>query len=202
VSLVNGIMEGLDEFCPARCPADVDWRSPISEAPLTEALDLSVGLYPDRICVDFLGKRTSYAELGELVNRAARGLQDLGVGKGIKVGLLLPNTPYAVIGYYAVLKAGGTVVNFNPLYVAEEVERQIADADVRVMITLDLELTLPKASGALGATPLEKIVVCSMADVLPFAKRNLFKLLGGRKRARIPDDGRRLRRAGRQRRRL
>ena len=189
---MNGILETPGVPRLAAYPAGVGWHAPISEAPLTEAFDLSVGLYPDRPCVDFLGKQFSYAEIGALVNRAARGLQDLGVGKGVKVGLLLPNTPYSVIGFYAVLKAGGTVVNFNPLYVAEEVERQIADADLRVMITLDLELTLPKATGALDSTPLEKVVVCSMAEALPFAKSRLFRLLGRRRIARMPDDGRHL----------
>ena len=54
------------------------------------------------------------------MNRAAKGFKALGVGPGIKVGLRLPNTPYFVICYFAVLKAGGTLVNFNPLYTERE----------------------------------------------------------------------------------
>lgn len=171
-------------------PAGVDWSAPISEAPLTEALEGSVARFPEAVCVEFLGRRYTYAQIGDLVDRAARGLQDLGVGKGVKVGLLLPNTPYSVIGYYAVLKAGGTVVNFNPLYVAEEIERQIVDAECRVMITMDLELTLPKVMAAFDRSPLERVVVCPMAEALPFAKGRLFRLLRRRHLARVPADDR------------
>ena len=75
-----------------------------------------------RPAMDFLGRRWSYAQLGDLVDRATRGLQDMGVGPGSKVGLCLPNTPYYVVFFYAVLRAGGTVVNFNPLYVERELD--------------------------------------------------------------------------------
>ena len=177
---------------PFAYPSAIDWAAPISERPLTESFDRSAQQFASNCCVEFLGKRYSYAEIAELVARAARGFQDLGVEKGVKVGLLLPNTPYSVVAYYAVLKAGGTVVNFNPLYVAEEIERQIADSETRILVTMDLELTLPKVSGALESTCLEKVVVCALADALPFAKKRLYQLLGRKRMAKIPDDGRHL----------
>jgi long-chain acyl-CoA synthetase len=71
--------------------------------------------FPERPCLDFLDRKYAFREVGNLVARAAKGLRTLGVGKGTRVGLFLPNTPYYVICYFAVLKAGGTVVNFNPL---------------------------------------------------------------------------------------
>ena len=170
-------------------PAGVDWFAPVSETPLTDAFDRSVALFRSNTCIEFLGRKYSYGEIADLTSRAAKGLQDLGVGKGVKVGLLLPNSPYAVICYYAALKAGGTVVNFNPLYVAEEIERQIRDSDTRIMVTMDLQLTLPKVTAALGRTPLEKVVVCSMAEALPFAKSRLFMFLGRGRVAEPPEDG-------------
>jgi len=184
--------ETLETFAPAwppAYPAGVDWSAPIYEAPLTEAFDRSVALHGSNTCIEFLGRKYSYEEVGALVDRAAKGFQDLGVGKGYRVGLLLPNSPYAVICYYAVLKAGGTVVNFNPLYVAEEIERQIRDSETRIMVTMDLKLMLPKVSPALGRTCLERVVVCSMAEALPFAKGGLFRFLGRGRIADLPEDG-------------
>ena len=186
---MNGYVDRSAYPWAASYPSGVDWSAPISDQPLTEAFDAAVDTYNTNSCIEFLGKSFTYGQVGELADRAAKGLQDLGVGKGVQVGLLLPNSPYSVICYYAILKAGGTAVNFNPLYVAEEIEHQITDSDTRVMITMDLELTLPKVTAALGRTPLEKVVVCSMADVLPFAKARLFQLVGRRRIARIPDDG-------------
>ncbi len=174
---------------PPAYPAGVAWSAAISEAPLTEALDRSVALYGSNACVEFLGRKYSYEEIGGLVERAAKGFQGLGVRKGVRVGLLLPNSPYAVICYYAVLKAGGTVVNFNPLYVAEEIEHQIQDSGTRIMVTMDLRLTLPKVSTSLGRTSLERVVVCSMAEALPFAKSSLFRFLGRGRIAELPEDG-------------
>jgi long-chain acyl-CoA synthetase len=186
---MNDTLETFAPTGPAAYPAGVVWSAPISEAPLTEAFDRSIAFYKSNVCVEFLGRKYSYEEIGGLVARAAKGFQDLGVGKGVRVGLLLPNSPYAVICYYAVLKAGGTVVNFNPLYVAEEIERQIQDSETRIMVTMDLKLTLPKVSTSLGRTPLERVVVCSMAEALPFAKSSLFRFLGRGRIAELPEDG-------------
>ena len=69
--------------------------------------------------IDFLGRRDELCRAWAPAQRAAAGLQKLGVVKGMKVGLCLPNCPYSIIMYFAILKAGGTVVNFNPLYTAQ-----------------------------------------------------------------------------------
>ena len=176
----------------ASYPAGIDWAAPISEQPLPEALDDIVARHGARPCLDFFGKITSYGELGALVDRAAKGFQDLGVGRGDRVGLLLPNCPYFVICYYAILKAGGTVVNFNPLYVQEQIDRQISDSGTRIMVTLDLKALLSKASAALAETCLERVVVCSLVRALPFPKNVLFPLFKARERAPMPKDGRHL----------
>ncbi len=186
---MNGHVDSKPLPWLAAYPEGVDWYASVSETPLTEAFDQSVELYKSNTCLDFFGKKLSYEEVGDLTARAAKGFQALGVAKGVKVGLLLPNSPYAVICYYAVLKAGGTVVNFNPLYVAEEIEQQIADSETRIMVTMDLQLTLPKVTAALDTTPLEQVVVCSMAQALPFAKSRLYSFLGRGRIAKLPDDG-------------
>ena len=104
-------------------PPEIDWHADIPVAPLYRLMDDAVARYGDRPCIDFMDKRYTYAQIGALVDRAARGFQALGVGKGSKVGLFLPNTPYFVICYYGILKAGGIVVNFNPLYAEREVAK-------------------------------------------------------------------------------
>src|SRR4051794_24856363 len=91
----------------AHYPTDIDWHEPAPVRPLWALLDDAVARFPERPCIDFRGRRLSYAEVGRLVDCAARGLSELGVGPGHKVGLFLPNCPYFVILYYAVLKTGG-----------------------------------------------------------------------------------------------
>src|ERR1700686_5113280 len=102
-------------------PDSVDWSAVLPVRPLYEILDDAVRQYPDNVAVDFLGKLYTYREIGDLVARAAKGFQDLGVEKGDRVGLFLPNTPDYLILYFAVLKAGSVVVNFNPLYAEREI---------------------------------------------------------------------------------
>src|SRR5688572_29783143 len=97
-------------------PAGIDWAAEFTPGLVGALLDQAVQAYGGRPCTYFMGKRLSFAENGRLADRAAKGLRALGVGPGVRVGLLLPNTPTFVIFYYGVLKAGGTVVNFNPLY--------------------------------------------------------------------------------------
>jgi long-chain acyl-CoA synthetase len=158
-------------------PAGVRWDATLPLHPLHEFLDRSAVDFADRSCLDFLGRKCTYREVGDLVTRAAAGLQAQGVAKGTRVGLFLPNCPYYVILFYAVLKAGGTVVNFNPLYAEAELRHQVEDSGVEIMATLDLAALYPKLAPLVGRTSLRKIIVCRMADALPFPKNRLFPLL-------------------------
>lgn len=165
----------------------VDWDTPIAREPLYALLDRAVQAYPDRPYLDFLGRKWTYAEIGGLVDRAAKGFQRMGVRPGVKVGLCLPNTPYYTICYFGILKAGGTVVNYNPLYVERELRHQVKDSGTRIMVTLNLKQIHPKVQALVEDpnTPLERVVVCPMQGILPPVKGMLFGVL---KRSEI-DDG-------------
>lgn len=158
------------------------------DAPLSDLLDRAVVRYPDHTMLDFLGKVYSYREVGDLVARAAKGLQQLGVNPGDRVGLFLPNTPYYVILYFAVLKVGGTVVNFNPLYADREVAHQIRDAGVKLMATVDVPQLYDKLVKLRGDTRLEKIIVGRMADILPPLLRLIYPIVKRKDVAKVQCD--------------
>jgi long-chain acyl-CoA synthetase len=174
----------------ASYPPGVDWSADFPAMPLWDLFDQAVSQYADRPCLDFLGRGWTYQQIGRLVDRAAVGLQTLGVGAGTKVGLFLPNCPYFVICFFAVLKAGGTVVSYNPLHAGREIADQIEDSETDLMVTLDLARLLPKLEPMLERTRLKAIVVGRMADILPFPKKLLFPLVKAREIAKVPDDGR------------
>lgn len=159
----------------AHYPPGVDWAMPMPQEPLHAVFERSVARFAERPCLEFLGRRYSYRETGRLVDQAAAGFQALGVGPGVKVGLCLPNCPYYVIAFYGVLKAGGTVVNYNPLYVERELIHQIEDSETSIMVTLDVKLIYPKIALMLKQSCLKTLVVCRMADVLPTVKSWLFR---------------------------
>jgi long-chain acyl-CoA synthetase len=165
-----------------------DRAARIRKLPVTALLDEAVRLYGRRPAMDFLGRRWTYAKLGRAVDRAARGLQAIGVEKGVRVGLCLPNTPYSVIFFFAVLRAGGVVVNFSPLYVERELRHQIRDSGTTVMIVPDLALIHGKVRAVAAEAGLRHIVVCPMEGVLPFAKAALFRVLRRKDRAAVPRD--------------
>jgi long-chain acyl-CoA synthetase len=155
---------------------------------LTDLLDHAVAQHGSWPAVDFMGRKWSYREIGELSRRAARGLQDLGVRPGTRVGLCLPNTPYYVICYFAILRIGAVVVNFNPLYTERELDYQISDSEVTVMIASDLAMSLPKIEPLIGRTTLQRVIVCPIAEVLPAIKRNAYRLLKRKEIAHEPHD--------------
>lgn len=171
-------------------PSTVDWSASIAVGPVYGLLDQAVEKYPKHIALDSLDRLYTYSELGKLVNRAARGLQDMGLKKGDRLGLFLPNTPYYVILYYAAMKAGLTVVNFNPLYVDGEIEKQIKDSGTTVMATIDVPDVYSKLALQFGKTPLQKIIFCPMADILPFPKSILYRLFRSKKIVPLPHDDR------------
>lgn len=171
-------------------PEGLSWHAPILKKPLFHILDRAVEKFPDNTICTFLGKDYSYRQMGNLVDKIADGLQKIGVKKDTKVGLFLPNTPYSIAFFYGVLKAGGTVVNYNPLYVEKELESQIADSETDIMVTVDLKMLASKMEHMLHNTRLKKVIVCPFADALPFPKNILFPLVKAKDVAKIPANDR------------
>ncbi len=158
-------------------PDDISWDMDIPQKPVFTILDETAAKYPENAAFDFLGKKYNWGEIGDLVNRFAVGLQSMGVGKGDKVGLFLPNSPCFLVSYYAVLKTGATVVNFNPLYAEAELSNQIEDSETDIMITVDITMLYEKMHKMLHGTRLEKLIICRFTDMLPFPKDVLFKFV-------------------------
>ncbi|HEV8212142.1 MAG TPA: long-chain fatty acid--CoA ligase [Vicinamibacterales bacterium] len=149
----------------ASYPDGMRWDLDIQPTPVQHILERAVATWPERPALDFMGRRITYRELGALTDRAASGLQRLGVEPGVHVGLYLPNTPHYVIAFFGVLKAGGTAVNYSPLDAAKVLEHKIEDSRTDVLVTLDLAQLYPQMAGMLGSTRLKKLVVGSMAEM-------------------------------------
>jgi long-chain acyl-CoA synthetase len=170
-----------------------DEMPPIAPRLLTDMLDHAVARHGQWPAIDFMGRKWTYAELGEMTRKAARGLQDLGVRPGTRVGLCLPNTPYYVACYFAILRVGGVVVNLNPLYTERELEHLVEDSGATVIIATDLAMSLPKLEPMFGRTSLMRVVVCPIADVLPSWKGRAYRLFKRKEIAQEPHDLRFLR---------
>ncbi|MHB8855875.1 MAG: long-chain-fatty-acid--CoA ligase [Bellilinea sp.] len=99
-------------------------------------LDQAAERYPDKACTIYRDQSITFAEMRQLSDVLARGLIELGVQAGERVGIILPNIPQFVLAYYAVLKAGGVVVAINPQYKQLELEYQLRDSGVQVIIAL------------------------------------------------------------------
>ncbi len=169
-------------------PEHVRWDQSFEGKPLYALVEEAASRYGTRTFMEFMGRETSFAELAALVDRLAAGLQALGVGKGVQVGLFLPNCPQFVIAYFAILKAGGTVVNYSPLYSVPELMQQVEDSETDFMFTLDLEALYPKIRTVCEQSRLRKLIVSSLDWALPFPKNILFRLLKSRDIARIVRD--------------
>ncbi len=143
-------------------PADIE----IPKGSLVDLLEDSVARFGPRPALEFFGKETTYAELGEAVARAAEGLHRLGVRKGDRVGLVLPNCPEHVIAFYAVLRLGAIVIEHNPLYTPNELAVQFADHGAKVAVAWD------KVAATVKALPgVEQVVAVNLIHSMPFAKR-------------------------------
>jgi long-chain acyl-CoA synthetase len=146
-------------------PDGLDWHASPAKKPLHLLLDDTAAAYPDQVAIEFEGHAHTYRALRDLADRAAAGLRRLGVGPGIQVGLYLPNTPHYVILFFAILKAGGTVVNYSPLDAANVVRHKIADSETDIMVTLDLASLYPLMDEMLRTTRLRCLVVGNLAEM-------------------------------------
>ncbi len=156
-------------------PPGVNWAEELPIKPLYTLLDDAARLHPSRICVEFRGRQFTFNEIKVLSDKAAKGLRNAGFQPGMKLGLFLPNCPYFVVFYYAGLKAGGIIVNYNPLYAEEEINKQIENSGTDFIVTLDLALLLNKFSGVFARTELKRIIVCSLSEQLSTVAGLLFR---------------------------
>ena len=165
---------------PPDVPADFD----VPPVPLTQLLDDAADGFPGAVAISSSGVQLTYRQLAEQVASLAAGLTQLGLRRGDRVALVLPNTPQHVVGFFAVLRCGGVVVHCSPLATREELRNQLADSGASVVICLDR-----RAGDVLAIRPetaVTSIVVTSLADGLPAATQ-----LG----LRVPTPARRVRRA-------
>ena len=169
-----------------------EWLEKLKPIPISEYLDHTVQEFPDRPAIDFLGNKINYGELGALVNRAAYGFQKLGIKKGDHIGLCLPNITYYVVCYFAILKVGGVVVNYNPLYTENEITKQIEDSETKLMVTLDLKMIYDKFEPILKSGKLDQVIVCPFTEALPLVKRILFSLFKRKELTTVNFDSHRL----------
>ncbi|MGO4493913.1 long-chain-fatty-acid--CoA ligase [Arthrobacter sp. 2YAF22_2] len=136
---------------------------------LVAMLERSVAEAGSAPALEFFGRRTSYTQLGEQVDRAAEGLRRLGVRAGDRVALILPNCPQHVVAFYAVLRLGAVVVEHNPLYTSRELRHQFEDHQARVVIAWD------KAAAAVREFPsdveIDHVVAVNLLEAFPAAKR-------------------------------
>jgi long-chain acyl-CoA synthetase len=144
-------------------------RLTFPDVALTQLLDDAARDFPRRNALVFLGRTMSYSALVSAVDRFASALYDLGVRKGDRVALILPNCPQNVIAFFAVLRLGAVVVQHNPLYTPPELHHQLADSGAAVAIVYDGAYR--RLAEARTGTALEHVVVTSLADYLPSGKR-------------------------------
>ena len=159
-------------------PQTIDYKGET----LNDLLDAAVRDFPDRTALIFEGATVTYRQLHDHVLRFAKALTDLGLQKGDKVALQLPNTPQFVIAFYAIQRLGGTVVMTNPIYVQRELEHILTDSEAKFMVLLDA-FWVNKVRPMLDKTKLQKVVVTSFNDFLPFPKNFLFPFVPAAKKA-------------------
>ena len=156
-------------------PEFVDYE----ETCIPEFLNRSAERFPENMALLFQGYQVTYRDLKKMVDRFAACLSKLGIQKGDSVAILLPNIIPCVVGYYAILKIGATVVMNNPLYTDRELEHQFNDSGAKLLITLDLLGN--RMVDLRPKTGIKQIIYTSIGDYLPFPKNLLFPLVGKKK---------------------
>jgi long-chain acyl-CoA synthetase len=130
--------------------------------PLHGLLEQTAERYPERVATVFFGAKLSYRALNEAANRFAHALLHLGLQRGERVALMLPNCPQFLIAFYGALKAGAVVSAVNPLYTPRELEYQLNDAEVTTLVTLSK--FYPTVEAVRGQTALQRVIVTNIKE--------------------------------------
>ncbi|TFB52834.1 long-chain-fatty-acid--CoA ligase [Cryobacterium tagatosivorans] len=146
-------------------PAEID----LPTESLVAMLERSVAEAGDHPALEFFGRRTTYTQLGDQIDRAAEGLRHLGVRAGDRVAIILPNCPQHVVAFYAVLRLGAVVVEHNPLYTSRELRHQFEDHQARVVIAWDKSAASVKSFPA--DIEIDHVVSVNLLEAFPAVKR-------------------------------
>lgn len=153
---------------PEQIPQDLQFE----DQTLHSILQQSARQFSEKTAIHFLGKKRTYQQVYEEALKMADYLLMLGMKKGDRVSIMLPNCPQAVIAYYGVLFSGGIVVQTNPLYTERELEHLLKDSGAEMIITLDV--LYPAAFKMKTLTNVKHIIATGIKDYLPFPKNLLY----------------------------
>ena len=166
---------------PEGVPADIDPNQYLS---MVQMLEESFGKFADRTAYSFLGKEMTYKQVDTLSQAFGAYLQGLGLVKGDRVAVMMPNVLQYPIAVAAIIRAGFTLVNVNPLYTARELEHQLKDSGSKAIVILEnFAATLEKC---LAATPIKHVVLCAMGDQLGLIKGALVNYVVRNKKKMVP----------------
>ncbi|HWI79562.1 MAG TPA: AMP-binding protein, partial [Ramlibacter sp.] len=150
----------LEAYSPG-VPADID---PSQYVSLVQLMEESFQKYATRPAYSFMGKELTYAQTDSLSRALAAYLQGLGLARGERVAVMMPNVPQYPVAVAAILRAGLVVVNVNPLYTPRELEHQLKDSGSQAIIILEnFAHTLEQC---IGATSVKHVVLAAMGDLL------------------------------------
>jgi long-chain acyl-CoA synthetase len=158
------------KFYDAQVPAELT----IPPLTIPDLLRQAAARYPGQTALAFLGARLNYGQLKQQVDKLAAALHHLGIGKGDRVAIMLPNCPQAVMAYYATLSLGAVTVMTNPLYVERELEHQWGNAGIKLVISLDI--FWPRIEAVRKHLAIEQVILGGIQDYMPMAKKLLAPL--------------------------
>ncbi len=156
-------------------PEDIPHSIELPEVQISQFLTDSYNLSPNKVAIHFMGKDLTFKEVYESALKFANYLRSLGVEKGDRVAILLPNCPQAVIAYFGTMYAGGIVVQTNPLYTERELQYQMADSGAKVILSMDI--LYPRVMKIIKETKIENVIVTGIKDYLPFPKNLVYPFI-------------------------
>lgn len=145
------------------------------EVPLHSLLEEASKKFPEQTAIIYFDKAMSYRELNHLSDKFATALDGLGVRKGDKVAIFLPNIPQFIISYYGIAKIGAIETAISPLYKEREVEHQLNDSEAETIVVLDA--LYPTLEKVLAKTKVKRVIVTSLKEYMPAATAFLGSLL-------------------------
>ncbi|WP_342505358.1 AMP-binding protein [Sporosarcina sp. FSL K6-2383] len=156
-------------------PSEIAKTLDYEQIPIQEYLTRSGKKYPEKIAMHFMGKDITYKEFHESALKFANYLKSLGIEKGDRVAIMLPNCPQGAIAYFGILYIGAIVVQTNPLYTERELSFQMVDSGSKAIISLDI--LFPRISKIIKNTELEHVIITGIKDYLPFPKNLIYPFI-------------------------